>query len=63
VKNIPVDTSKMSLLIAGAIIAATTPDGSARRDQAVVREVVVHPLRDDSKRRQFDVRRVEVVPR
>lgn len=31
--------------------------------RAVVREVVVHPLRDDSKRRQFDVRRVEVMPR
>lgn len=33
-KTIPVDTSKMSLLIAGAIVAATTPDGSARRDRA-----------------------------
>lgn len=32
-KNIPVDTSKLTTLVAGAIQAATSPDGNARRDR------------------------------
>lgn len=32
-KNIPVDTSKLTTLVAGAIQPATSPDGTARRDR------------------------------
>jgi hypothetical protein len=33
-KTIPVDTSKLTMLVGGAILPATSPDGSPRRDRS-----------------------------